>query len=199
MLKMLSNPSSSPAYRRPQAAELAARLAEPRRFVQVVAGPRQVGKSTLVAQAVEALPIPVRMASADEPALRGPDWIAAQWEAARLEAGPSGGVLVIDEVQKSAGWSESVKRLWDEDTRSGRRLRVVLLGSAPLLVEHGLSASLAGRFEVKLRADDIALLVAAEKHPGGPSDAALNVMLRDAEAAVATARRRIGEHEREMP
>jgi len=145
---MVSKVGSRAEYRRPQAAELARRLAEPRRFIQVVAGPRQVGKSTLVAQAVEALPVPVRIASADEPALRGPDWIAAQWEAARLEAGPAGGVLVIDEVQKAAGWSESVKRLWDEDTRAGRPLRVVLLGSAPLLVEHGLSESLAGRFEV---------------------------------------------------
>ena len=145
---MVSKVGSRAEYRRPQAAELARRLAEPRRFIQVVAGPRQVGKSTLVAQAVEALPVPVRIASADEPALRGPDWIAAQWEAARLEAGPAGGVLVIDEVQKAAGWSESVKRLWDEDTRAGPPLRVVLLGSAPLLVEHGLSESLAGRFEV---------------------------------------------------
>ena len=145
---MLSNDAGSAMYRRPQAAELARRLAEPRRFIQVVAGPRQVGKSTLVAQAVEGLPVPVRMASADEPALRGPEWIATQWEASRLEAGPAGAVLVIDEVQKAAGWAESVKRLWDEDTRGGRAVRVVLLGSAPLLVEQGLSESLAGRFEV---------------------------------------------------
>lgn len=144
----MSNPDPGRSYRRPQAAVLAGRLAEPRRFIQVVAGPRQVGKSTLVAQAVEGLPLPVRYTSADEPALRGPEWIATQWEAARLEAGHAGGVLVIDEVQKAAGWSESVKRLWDEDTQAGRRLRVVLLGSAPLLVEHGLSESLAGRFEV---------------------------------------------------
>ncbi len=135
-------------YRRPQAAELARRLAEPRRFIQVIAGPRQVGKSTLVAQAVKDSPLPVRVVSADEPALRGPEWIAAQWEAARLETGPAGAVLVIDEVQKAAGWSESVKRLWDEDTRAGLPLRVVLLGSAPLLVEQGPSESLAGRFEV---------------------------------------------------
>jgi uncharacterized protein len=121
---------------------------EPRRFIQVVAGPRQVGKSTLVSQAVEALPMPVRVVSADEPALRGPEWIAQQWEAARLDTSPAGAVLVIDEVQKAAGWSESVKRLWDEDTRAGRLLRVVLLGSAPLLVEQGLSESLTGRFEV---------------------------------------------------
>jgi predicted AAA+ superfamily ATPase len=145
---MVSRQDPALPYRRPQAAELARRLGELRRFIQVVAGPRQAGKSTLVAQAVEGLQVPVRFVSADEPALRGPEWIAAQWEAARLEAGPAGAVLVIDEVQKAAGWSESVKRLWDEDTRAGRGLHVVLLGSAPLLVEQGLSESLAGRFEV---------------------------------------------------
>lgn len=144
---MLSN-SAATAYHRPQAAVLAGRLAETRRFIQVVAGPRQVGKSTLVAHAVQDLRIPVRYVSADEPTLRGPDWIAAQWEAARFDAGSEGAVLVIDEVQKAAGWSETVKRLWDEDTRGGRPLLVVLLGSAPLLVEQGLSESLAGRFEM---------------------------------------------------
>lgn len=145
---MMSNRSNQNSYRRPQAAQLARRLAEPRRSIQVVAGPRQVGKTTLVAHAVEDLGVPVRFVSADEPALRGPDWIASQWETARLELGPRGGVLVIDEVQKAAGWSETIKRLWDEDTRQENQLHVVLLGSAPLLVEHGLSESLAGRFEV---------------------------------------------------
>ena len=145
---MVSSQDPALPYRRPQAAELARRLAEPRRFIQVIAGPRQVGKSTLVTQAVGDLPFPVRFVSADEPSLRGPEWIATQWEAARLETGPAGAVLVIDEVQKAAGWSESVKRLWDEDTRTGLPLRVVLLGSAPLLVEQGLTESVAGRFEV---------------------------------------------------
>lgn len=145
---MMSSPYRASPYRRPQAAELTRRLAEPRRFIQVIAGPRQVGKSTLVAQAVEDLPFPVRFVSADEPSLRGPEWIAAQWEAARLETDPARAVLVVDEVQKAADWSESVKRLWDEDTRTGLPLQVVLLGSAPLLVEQGLSESLAGRFEV---------------------------------------------------
>lgn len=135
-------------FRRPQAAELARRLAEPRRFVQVVAGARQVGKTTLVQQVTEAARVPVRYASADEPTLRGADWIAQQWEAARLSAGPAGAILVLDEVQKAVQWSESVKRLWDEDTRERRPLKVVLLGSAPLLVQRGLTESLAGRFEV---------------------------------------------------
>lgn len=92
---MVSSQDPALPYRRPQAAELARLLAEPRRFIQVIAGPRQTGKSTLVAQAVEASPVPVRVVSADEPSLRGPEWIAAQWEAARLETGPAGPVAVI--------------------------------------------------------------------------------------------------------
>jgi predicted AAA+ superfamily ATPase len=150
---MLSN--SQDTYRRPQSAVLAARLAEPRRFIQVVAGPRQVGKSTLVQQVIGSLPgaVPgsVLYASADEPTLRGAEWIAQQWEAARLAAagaGEVGAVLVLDEIQKIPGWSESVKRLWDEDTRQRVNLRVVLLGSAPLLIAQGMTESLAGRFEL---------------------------------------------------
>jgi hypothetical protein len=138
-------------YQRPQAATLAERLAEPRRHIQVVAGPRQVGKTTLVQQVVEQSAFTVRSASADEPTLRGPEWIEQQWQAARLaaaEAGKSGAVLVLDEIQKIPSWPESVKRLWDEDTRQRRRLKVVLLGSAPLLVAQGLTESLAGRFEM---------------------------------------------------
>jgi predicted AAA+ superfamily ATPase len=143
---MLSKPSQS--FQRTQGAELARRLAEPRRFLQVVAGPRQVGKTTLVQQVTEAAGLPVVFATADEPTLRGPQWLAQQWEAARLAMGPDGAVLVVDEVQKASGWAESVKRLWDEDTRHKRPLKVVLLGSAPLLIQRGLSESLAGRFEV---------------------------------------------------
>ena len=127
---------------------LARRLAEPRRFLQVVVGPRQVGKTTLVQQVVEESSLPAVFASADEPTLRGPEWIAQQWEAARLALGRKGALLVLDEVQKAASWAESVKRLWDEDTRKKRALKVVLLGSAPLLIQRGLSESLAGRFEM---------------------------------------------------
>lgn len=117
--------------------------------MEVVAGPRQVGKSTLVQQVTDELSLPVRYVSADEPTLRGADWISQQWEAARLEvSGKAGAVLVLDEIQKIPAWSETVKRLWDEDTRKKRPLKVVLLGSAPLLIAHGLTESLAGRFEM---------------------------------------------------
>ncbi|HEV8615392.1 MAG TPA: ATP-binding protein [Methylomirabilota bacterium] len=130
---------------------LAARLGEPRRFLQVVAGPRQVGKTTLVQQVLAEFDRPNVFVSADEPALRDAAWLAAQWERARLlakDAGKRGAVLALDEVQKVPGWSEAVKRLWDEDTRARLPLRVALLGSAPLLMRRGLSESLAGRFEI---------------------------------------------------
>lgn len=138
-------------YTRPHGLVLANRLTEPRRFIQVVAGPRQVGKTTLVQQVTEGSGLPVRYASADEPTLRSPMWIGQQWELARAadrDADQHGAVLVLDEVQKIPNWSESIKRLWDEDTRARRTLKVVLLGSAPLLMQQGLTESLAGRFEV---------------------------------------------------
>ncbi len=138
------------SYRRPQADILAARLEEPRRFLQVVAGPRQVGKTTLVHQVLADVGVPTVVASADEPALKDASWLAAQWDRARstLGEGASGAVLALDEIQKISQWSESVKRLWDEDTKEGRPIQVVLLGSAPLLMMQGLTESLAGRFEV---------------------------------------------------
>jgi hypothetical protein len=142
---------SIPKYARPHAAELIRRLAEPRRFIHVVAGARQVGKTTLVMQVAASSGLPHRYATADEPTLRGATWIEEQWDASRLltgKAGRRGSLLILDEVQKVPDWSETVKRLWDADTRSRRRLKVVLLGSAPLLVQRGLSESLAGRFEV---------------------------------------------------
>jgi predicted AAA+ superfamily ATPase len=148
---ILSDMSNLPnaAFRRPIAAVLAGRLREPRRFLQIVVGPRQVGKTTLVEQVVAEADRPSLIVSADEPMLRDTAWLSAQWERARLLARKrsEAAVLVIDEVQKVSGWSEAVKWHWDEDTRRGVELKVVLLGSAPLLIRRGLSESLAGRFE----------------------------------------------------
>ena len=137
-----------PKYIRTHGRTLQARLLEPRRFLLVLAGARQVGKSTLVRQISERISLPVHIASADEPQMKSREWIAQQWETARLGMGKRGGVFVLDEVQKIDGWSETVKRLWDEDTHARRALRVVLLGSAPLLLRKGMTESLAGRFEI---------------------------------------------------
>ena len=136
-------------YHRPLLEPLVRRLREPRRFIQVLAGPRQVGKTTLARQGAEASGLPHVFASADGAQLEDRPWIELQWQRAR-EAGRQsrGALLVLDEIQKIRGWSEIVKRMWDEDTASRAKVRVLLLGSSPLLVEQGLSESLTGRFEV---------------------------------------------------
>src|SRR5580658_9305640 len=107
--------------------ELLKRLKEKRRFVQVVAGPRQVGKTTVVRQVMEASKIPAHYASADEPSLRDRTWIEQQWDIARIKAeeGKAGALLVLDEIQKVTDWSSVVKLLWDADTHSRIPLKVV--------------------------------------------------------------------------
>lgn len=139
-------------FQRPIYDSLLGRIHEPRRFIQALAGPRQTGKTTLAKQIMESLDIPSHYASADEPALKDSTWIEQQWEVARtklrLDASFKKALFVLDEVQKITGWSETVKRLWDEDSANGLPLSVIVLGSSPLLVQRGLTESLAGRFEV---------------------------------------------------
>lgn len=140
-----------PSFRRPIFKLLLRRMEEPRKFIQALVGPRQVGKTTLIRQVLGALNVEHHYATADAPSPQSAAWIETQWEIARLRAEEgrrSGSVLVLDEAQKISGWAEVIKRLWDEDSAAGLRLKVVLLGSAPLLVRKGLGESLAGRFEV---------------------------------------------------
>lgn len=138
-----------PVFKREITGQLRSRLAESRHFIQVVTGPRQVGKTTAVQQVLGEWRGPSHYATADLPAPPQPAWIEQQWEIARLHAQKVQPVLlVLDEVQKVTRWSEVVKRLWDEDTRKGTDIRVVVLGSSALLMQHGLTESLAGRFEV---------------------------------------------------
>lgn len=137
-------------YRRPIFNVLADRLVEDTARIQVVSGPRQVGKTTVVRQALRELDQLSHYASADDPALRDAAWLEAQWEEGRRLARDrrGGAILAVDEIQKVTGWAEAVKRLWDEDRRGELPLRIVLLGSAALLVQRGLSESLTGRFEL---------------------------------------------------
>ena len=120
-------------------------------FIQVIAGPRQVGKSTLVEQVLDKITLPYNSYSADAELNVGQSWISSVWDAARNEMDyrkEPEHILVIDEVQKIDNWSEVVKKEWDRDTREKRKLKVLLLGSSRLLLQQGLTESLAGRFEL---------------------------------------------------
>ena len=139
-------------FKRPIYNIITKRIHEPRRFIQVLAGPRQTGKTTLARQTMEVLDMPAHYASADEPALKDSTWIEQQWEVARTkirsDEKAKKALLILDEVQKISGWSETVKRLWDEDSAARLPLHSILLGSSPLLVQRGLTESLTGRFEL---------------------------------------------------
>ena len=156
-------------YRRSLVSDVIKRLQEPPRHIIAVFGPRQTGKTTLVQQALSSSNLHYTYLSADEPVssrtphspsfqteatfptAMTPDahWLVRNWEAARLEADPAqqAHVLAIDEIQKIPNWSEIVKGLWDADRMRGCPLHVIILGSAPLLMQAGLNESLAGRFE----------------------------------------------------
>ncbi|MYA66263.1 MAG: ATP-binding protein [Gammaproteobacteria bacterium] len=158
-------------FERAQKDILVSRLQEEPKRLIIVTGPRQAGKTTMVQQAMAEFRC--RFVSADEPtrtfaelgALSIDDhtigdapspgqskdgrWLVQEWEIAckRLAESDSGYVLAIDEVQKIPNWSEIVKGLWDTDRLNNRPLHVILLGSAPLLMQSGMNESLAGRFE----------------------------------------------------
>lgn len=138
-------------YQREQYNTLYERIAEPRRFIQVVAGPRQVGKSTLVKQVISTLTIPCTMESADAVGETNGEWISSVWEGVRqqmLFRDEKEHLLVIDEIHKINNWSEIVKREWDSDTFADRNIKVVILGSSRLLLKKELTESLMGRFEL---------------------------------------------------
>ena len=137
-------------FERPYIQQLISRLKEPRSFIQVLMGPRQVGKSTMMSQVLDKIVIPNIFVSADAVANAGEIWLEQQWQAARLQLKSTDApefILAIDEIQKITNWSEVVKKLWDEDTRAKQNIKVILLGSSRLLLQQGLTESLAGRFE----------------------------------------------------
>lgn len=126
------------------------RISEKRKFIQVVAGARQVGKTTIINQFLERYKGQYIYESADATNDLSQVWLEQIWNSARLRAisKTSGMLLVIDEIQKITNWSEVVKKMWDEDTRKKTNLKVILSGSSRLLIEKGLSESLQGRFEL---------------------------------------------------
>lgn len=138
-------------YQRKQYQILKSRLDEPRKFIQVIVGPRQVGKTTVVKQVLQDYKLPYLHFSADNIPARQTGWISDCWETARAKLRvekSSEMLLIIDEIQKISQWSEVVKKEWDNDTWNDTPIKVVLLGSSRVMLEKGLTESLDGRFEL---------------------------------------------------
>jgi len=157
-------------YQRKEVRLLLSRLKEPPRLLMFIAGPRQVGKTTIVHHALsEFRPDRYHFAPVDQPdeeqppgytvssnsynqnsGVRDIAWLIEKWKQAREAARKSeeSYILVFDEIQKISNWSEAVKGLWDADRAEGLNLHVVLLGSSPLLMQKGMSESLTGRYEL---------------------------------------------------
>lgn len=138
-------------FERKQVATLRSRLQETNNpLLQVVVGPRQTGKSTILAQALASLDFPISSVSADDAIVPTTDWLQLEWQQARnmTAKGSRVAILAIDEIQKVPHWSAAVKALYDADRRNATPLRVVLSGSSSLLLHKGLEDSLMGRFEL---------------------------------------------------
>lgn len=135
-------------FERPIIKALVARLQEKRQKIQILSGARQVGKTTLITQALDKINQPHIYTIAESGF--STTWIEQQWAVARALTHQhlEGAILVIDEIQKIENWSERIKRLWDEDTSNKRLLKIVLLGSSSLLLHKGLTESMAGRYEI---------------------------------------------------
>jgi len=130
--------------------ELIKRMNEERNFIQVLYGPRQVGKTTLVLQLKDQIDYESMYITADDVPAVNRTWIKTAWDEARRRLTDSSEkrfLLIIDEIQKIDNWSETVKKEWDEDTLNNINLKIILMGSSTLLIQKGLSESLAGRFE----------------------------------------------------
>lgn len=133
-------------YARPLVEVLKKRMLEQKGLIQILTGPRQTGKSTALKQATEGLDLPIHSVSAD---FGDTSWLRVEWQQARnMTKDGNEALLIVDEVQKIAGWSNVVKELWDEDARTDTPLKVVLSGSSSLLLKKGMEESLMGRFEV---------------------------------------------------
>lgn len=138
-------------YKRAYYSIVKRRIEEARAFIQVLAGPRQVGKSTLMNQVLEEVTLPYTLEAADAIPSANSQWISDVWDSARSKMDfrkESEHLLVIDEIQKLSNWSEVVKKEWDRDTREQRNLKVIILGSSRMMLMKGLTESLAGRFEL---------------------------------------------------
>lgn len=127
-------------------AEIQKSLSRKTPLIEVVIGPRQVGKTTGIKQLLQKIELPQLYVSADGDVLKNSAWLYRQWLNAK-NISPNC-LLVIDEIQKVENWAETIKQVWDEQNLKSDHIKLILLGSSSLELQKGLSESLAGRFSL---------------------------------------------------
>lgn len=115
------------------------------KLIQVILGPRQVGKTTTILNYLETnYNEKAIYVSADKVFQSNALWLQEQWQKAQIEKK----LLVIDEIQKCENWAEVIKSLWDQAKLQKKQIQCVLLGSSSLEIQKGLTESLTGRFQL---------------------------------------------------
>ena len=125
-------------FKRAQFKELESRLSEPRNKIQVISGPRQVGKSTMVKQVLQETDIPYMFVSADNIDHVHTAWIGETWATARARMKVTQAeeyLLVIDEIHKYENWSRELKQIYD----SHPDVKVGFTGSSVLDIYKGFA------------------------------------------------------------
>jgi uncharacterized protein len=124
------------------------RLAEPAPGrIQILTGPRQVGKTTLLLELAEAFGDQAVYAAGDDPDADLPGFWERSWAEAEDRAQKRTALLLLDEVHRISDWAAKLKGAWDRIRRKKIPLHVVVTGSSALRVASGSRESLAGRFE----------------------------------------------------
>lgn len=144
---------SPPPYLRRGVPDLLERMLAPRGLIEVVRGPRQVGKTTAVEQIIQQIlkkpvrPTDVLFVRFDQEILRESQggllpivrWFESRVRGRPFERGRTS-YIFLDEVHKLRRWDEDVKHFGDTFP-----VRLMITGSSSVLVSKGGRESLAGR------------------------------------------------------
>lgn len=118
-------------------------------LIQLLVGPRQVGKTTLLLKIAGRQPGRAVYATADAPEAVLPNWREGIWQRVVSLARDAGtpAVLLLDEVQYLPEWSQWLKTRYDEAKRERLPIHIVASGSSSLRLGAGSRETMAGRFE----------------------------------------------------
>src|SRR5215472_10591846 len=115
--------------------------------IQLLTGPRQVGKTTLLLEIAAQFGDAAVYAAGDEPEAALPGFWERRWGDAEARARRGTAVLLLDEIHYLDDWARRLKGHWDHLRRMSIPVHIVATGSSALRVTAGSRESLAGRFE----------------------------------------------------